>query len=172
MSAKSKYAALASVIAHEAGYINDPQDPGGPTKYGITLRDHSQDIGDLNGDGLIDAADVRLITVDQAVEIYDHQYWDAIHGDELPDAVAFALLDVAVMSGPRTAIKLLQRGLGLDEDGIIGPKTITASQDSTALAKLTGARKGYYARLPGFARYGRGWYARADAVDQEARVYA
>ena len=58
-----------------ATYTNDPEDPGGPTKWGVALNFNRGAIPDKNGDGKIDAADVRLLTREDAMRIYRQNYW-------------------------------------------------------------------------------------------------
>ena len=58
------------IVAREGGYVNDPDDPGGATNYGVTIGTMRRLGRDLNGDGRVDTADVRALTRPQAVAIY------------------------------------------------------------------------------------------------------
>lgn len=152
------------VVREEGGFVNDPKDPGGATKYGISMRSHRTDIGDLDRDGDIDADDVKLLTVDQAIDIYADEYWSGIRGEELPEPMALALLDTAVNCGIGRAIRLLQRAVGLKEDGIFGPATLSQAKTFGSATKLLQERRRFYRSLPGFARYGNGWTARVSRL--------
>jgi len=106
--------AVAMVLRHEGGYANNPNDPGGETSYGISKRSYPN----LN---------IKALTQSQAEEIYRKDYWLAVAGDKIPDQVlAENLLDFAVTSGPKTAVKVLQRILAVTTDGKIGPQTLGA----------------------------------------------
>jgi lysozyme family protein len=67
---------LEDILRREGGYVNNPADKGGPTKYGITQATLAGQgrWGDLNADGRVDQEDVKLLTVDQAKSIYLNQY--------------------------------------------------------------------------------------------------
>ncbi|MDZ7804703.1 glycoside hydrolase family 108 protein [Thiohalophilus sp.] len=106
--------AMAWVIKTEGGYVNDPQDPGGETKYGISRRAHP-------------GIDIKNLTVDEATELYRIDYWDAYRCGELPPAFGLFLFDSVVQHRPGDAVKILQRAIGTTVDGDIGPKTIAAT---------------------------------------------
>lgn len=104
--------ATQKMLVHEGGYTNHPGDPGGPTNFGITIHDFRKHI---NPNGT--AADVRAMTLDQAIRIYDFNYWDKQHCDELPAGLDYAVFDYGVNSGVgrpgvvlRRLLKLKQRG--------------------------------------------------------------
>lgn len=142
--------AVTLILQHEGGEVNDPHDPGGHTKYGISKRAYP----DLN---------IGEITEYDARRIYKTDYWDRIRGDELPEPVAIGVFDMAVNAGNRTAVRLLQRVLGVKDDGIIGPVTIDAASRSDPhwlAVRYAAERISYYAALKGWDRYGRGWSAR------------
>ena len=82
--------AFSLVIGHEGGYVNDPRDPGGETKFGISKKSYPN----LN---------IRLLTLADAKRIYLRDYWNRLQLDRLPDAVRFDLFDAAVNSGLTTA---------------------------------------------------------------------
>lgn len=98
---------------HEGGYVNNPNDPGGPTKYGISLRflkkeGHLID-GDIDNDGDIDMYDIKNMTKEEAYKIYDSCFWsknniDQIDSQELSDMI----FGLCVNMGSNKAIKLLQ----------------------------------------------------------------
>ena len=106
--------AIGFVLSMEGGFVNDPNDKGGATKYGISQRAYP----DL---------DIQHLTEEQAVAIYYQDYWRACRCDELPAAAACLVFDTAVNMGTRTAIRFLQQSLKVVDDGIIGPKTLAAS---------------------------------------------
>lgn len=142
--------AFERVIGHEGGYVNDPRDPGGETKYGISKRAYP-------------FADIKNLTLDQAKEIYRRDYWDRLHLDELPDAIHFDMFDAAVNSGVSAAAKFLQRAAGTTADGVIGKLTISAANgiDPHLLDKrLAGYRLQYLCDLPTFPTFGKGWVRR------------
>ena len=150
--------AVEIVLDHEGGEVNDPNDPGGHTKYGISKRAYPDlDIGEL--------------TKDDAKRIYKSDYWDRIRGDEMPSAVDIGVFDMAVNAGNRTAVQLLQRIVGVTDDGVIGPITLEAvrKHDANWLAvRYAAERISYYAALSQWQRYGRGWTSRVVKTAIEA----
>jgi lysozyme family protein len=139
--------AVANVLKNEGGLVDNPNDPGGLTNFGISQKAYPN----LN---------IRELTQQQASLLYEANYWAPIHGDELPDPVSFALLDFAVDSGPGTAIKALQTSLRLPADGIIGPQTIGACGRPEAVAALSAARIYLLTSLPEWEEFGHGWTMR------------
>ncbi len=101
------------VLRHEGGYVFDPRDAGGETKYGISKR-------------AFPGEDIKALTEARARDLYRTQYWGPIRGDSLPLPVALVVLDFAVNSGVGTASRELQRSIGAAADGVIGPKTLEA----------------------------------------------
>lgn len=106
-------AALYFTLRWEGGLSDHESDRGGLTKYGISQRAYPD-------------VDILNLTEEQAAEIYERDYWLPIQGDSLPEFVAFVLFDHAVNSGPRAAVKALQRLVGTRADGQIGPVTLRA----------------------------------------------
>jgi lysozyme family protein len=142
--------AFQMVVGHEGGISDHPDDPGGLTKYGITSRDYP-------------SLDIRNLTLNQARRIYKSDYWDKIHGDDLPGRVAALVFDSAVNQGVSRATKLMQRALQVQVDGVIGKNTLTAAEnvDPDEFAVLFGAERAlHYASLSTFDTFGRGWMRR------------
>jgi lysozyme family protein len=107
--------AISFVLSHEGGYVNHPNDPGGETKYGISKRSYPNE-------------DIKKLTVDRAKELYHDDYWLHIRGPDLIEPLATPLLDYAVNSGVKRAIRGLQATLRLKRDGEFGPLTLEAVQ--------------------------------------------
>lgn len=152
------------VIIHEAGFVNDPRDPGGKTKFGISdRRDGKVDgLADINGDGKGDKA-IEILTLEDAGNIYKREYWDRCKCDALSPALATALFDTAVNCGNGLAVRLLQRVLRVNDDGVIGPITIRHANNSDqefVVAALLAERQMHYAALKTWKIYGRGWSRR------------
>lgn len=167
--------AIPVVLAHEGGWANHPADPGGATKYGISLRFLRAQGLDMDGDGDVDADDVRGLTPTQAADLYRERFWDAYRYDRIVDSqVAGKVLDVAVNLGPKRAHRLVQRALRecgerVEVDGVFGPKTVSAVNDCEArelLIELCHQQATYYATLvelhPRFAAFAAGWKRRAE----------
>lgn len=115
---------FAYIMESEGGYSNDPKDPGGPTKYGVTLGR----LRDYRGDQSLTAAAVQKLTKVEAREIFRACYWDLVMADELPAGLDYAVVDFGYHSGPARAIKLLQELIGVKVDGVAGPATRAAIQ--------------------------------------------
>jgi hypothetical protein len=116
-----------ALIAREGGYVNHPADRGGPTNCGITRETLAAWRGCP-----VTVDDVKCLTPSEAAEIYRASYYFAPGIDALPPALQAHVFDIAVNSGPKTGIKLLQRalnrlGAGIKEDGVLGPVTKAAA---------------------------------------------
>lgn len=153
----------------EGGWSDHPADPGGLTRWGITLRALRAFGVDLNRDGRIDRADLAAMTEAEAAAFYRRHYWDAIQGDRLPPALALVLYDAAVNQGPGRAIRWLQAALGARVDGIIGPETRGRlaihwpTHQREILRDVLAARALHYSGLAQLAVFGRGWFRRLAA---------
>ena len=181
---KTDVRALAeAIVAREGGYVNDPDDPGGATKYGVTLGTLRRIGGDLDGDGDVDARDVQKLNRDQAVEIFLEHYYRRPRLMALPDVLQPPVFDMYVNAGAQ-AIRILQRllckmGLEVAVDGVLGPQPARAAQRAHQLAPdhLADAygieRRNYYLALadrrPQSRKYARtragrkgGWITRAE----------
>ena len=178
--------AIRRVFHHEGYYSNDPSDPGGATKYGISLR-LAQSIGDLdgdgrldldfNGDGKVDARDIRLLTAEDAVDLYRRIFWQPYLYNKLTPAVAIKTFDLAVNMGHRQAHLILQRGIracsaadAVKEDGVLGPATLRAANrqlSPSLVAAMRSEAAGFYRLLVNNRRASRkylnGWLNRAYA---------
>lgn len=152
---------LAEVLEQEGGYSNDPGDPGGPTKYGITIFDCR-----MYWKHDATAADVRALPLDVAKQIYKSKYWDKISGDVLPSGVDLAVFDYEVNSGTRGPM-VLQRFLDVPDDGVVGPNTLAAlvGKDPTKLiTEICDERLSFLKRLGTWRLFGRGWGRRVAEV--------
>lgn len=152
---KNRELFLDQVRAAEGGFVNDPQDKGGPTNMGVTLetwrrhRGQNQTVDDL-----------KAATWDDMTPIYLASYWNKIRGDDLPGGLDLALGDAVVMSNMGTMVRLLQGILGVEQDGFVGPRTIEAARKADTAAtvrRLFDARLDYLRTLPTWSRFGLGW---------------
>jgi lysozyme family protein len=154
---------LAFTVGSEGGYVNDPNDPGGETKFGISKRQYP----DL---------DIALLTAEDASEIYHDDYWVPMHCDDIPGPLAMCVFDEGVNTGQHEAVLLLQRAVGAQPtDGKIGPNTIAQANRyilPSAIYRFADEREKYYRSLPTFPRYGRGWLLRSDKCRDMALAWA
>jgi lysozyme family protein len=152
--------AFTTLLKHEGGFSDHPADPGGKTRYGITEA-VAREAG-YRGD-------MRELPVALAKRIYKDRYWDAVRAEELPEAIRYAVFDAAVNSGPRQAIRWLQRAVGAKNDGIIGPQTLAAvraADPERLLRRILAQRLRFMAGLPNWPAFGRGWARRiADLME-------
>lgn len=145
------------VVGLEGGYVDDPLDPGGATQWGITRRDHPG--AWANGPP----------TLEQAKDIYRRDYWSKVGCDRLPAPWDLLVFDAAVNMGIYPAVNFVQRALGVEPDGRVGPMTVaackTAGKEQIAIALALRAMR--YAQLRGFERFGRGWLKRTFLIAME-----
>lgn len=172
--------AIRVVFHHEGIYSNDPDDPGGPTMWGWSLR-AARKFGALDGvdfdidnDGDIDVDDIKALTPEDAIEKYDQTHWSNRSLNRLLPHIAVKTLDLSVVMGEPQAVKLLQRSVRacgaarLVDDGLLGPATISAVNKCDEFALLCA----YRAHAAGFfklltvtntksKKYLNGWLNRA-----------
>ena len=128
--------AIPIVLRHEGGFNNVVGDPGGATNFGVSLRWlKSQGLaGDLNHDGDVDIADVKMMTQQDAEGFYRRCWWDKYnYGAILAQAVATKVFDMAVNLGAPRAHKIVQSVLGVVADGVLGPKTLNELNSQPSL---------------------------------------
>ena len=143
------------VLEHEGGYVNDPDDPGGETNFGIAKRSHPD-------------VDIANLTKEGAKEIYYQSYWIKNRVPQMPEDLKHIYFDMCVNQGRGRAIKILQRaanakGAMLEVDGGLGPKTIGAMKN-VELDRVRAYRIKYYAdlvtRRPDLEKFYFGWFRR------------
>ena len=143
--------AFERLMGHEGGYVNDPQDPGGETNWGISKRSYPD-------------VDIKALTREGAKAIYLRDFWSRIHADELHDGVAFQTFDFAINSGIETAVRKLQASVGVADDGYWGPVTeaaVAAMSESDVIMLFVAERLDFWTRLSTWPAFGKGWARRA-----------
>jgi len=158
--------ALAAVLHHEGGYVNHPKDPGGMTNLGVTKRVWEEWVGHE-----VDEKAMRALTPADVGPMYRKKYWDKVCGDNLPAGIDMAVFDLAVNSGPGRAAKMLQKVLGVPEDGMIGPKTLekVGSLDASKLVEDYNAQRlSFLQALSTWETFGKGWGRRVAEVSKDA----
>ncbi len=124
--------AVEKVLRHEGRYVNHPNDPGGATNYGISLRFLKQlgvEEADIDGDGFLTIEDIKAVTKEHAIRFYRLNFWDRYEYHKLPIKLDGKVFNISVNMGPRRAHICLQRavkaagGPKLKQDGILGPKS-------------------------------------------------
>lgn len=171
------------IVAREGGFVNDPDDPGGATKYGVTIHTMRRLGLDLDRDGDVDAGDVQRLTRADAQAIFIEHYYHRPQIDALPETLQASVFDMYVNAGAN-AVKILQRllrdmGQVVAVDGVIGPQTMAAARAAVDaapdhIADAYGiARRNYYLALadrrPASRKFARtrsggkgGWIKRAE----------
>jgi len=163
---------IKDLIELEGGYVNHPNDKGGPTKYGITLKTLTA----YRGHDL-EANDVKLLSKSEAADIYTQNYYLAPGIDQLPDLIQPVTFDMAVNMGPVAAIKLVQQaihklGSPITVDGHLGPRSYQSAviacnvYKTDILRNICLARKEFYRDLvdqdPKQSVFLTGWINRAN----------
>lgn len=169
--------AVKVILAHEGGYSNDLNDPGGITNYGITLRFLQENNIDLNADGTIDGRDIKMMTCAQAIGIYKKYWWDKYKYDNINDQYnATKVFDMAVNIGPVPAHKITQVAINsflqlqtpITVDGLLGDKTFSTMNciiPNDLLIKMRELLTQHYERLIAanhkLETFRKGWMMRA-----------
>lgn len=140
--------AMAFVFRWEGGLVDDPDDPGGLTNYGISFKYH----GYLGRDG------VKNMTPQKAAAIYRVEYWDRVGGDKLPWPLNLAAFDAAINPGLARALAFLDRALKSDK----------GSKEKAQI--ICNMRRAYYSHLvfknKKMAKYEKGWNNRVKDLER------
>jgi len=140
--------AFSRLIDSEGGYTNNPADPGGETKFGISKRSYPD-------------VDIANLTLDGAKAIYMRDFWNPL-GDAHP-AIKFQCFDFAVNSGIGTAIRKLQLAVGVADDGHWGPQSAAALAGmdlNDVLMRFAAQRLIFMTSLSTWDSFGKGWARR------------
>lgn len=142
------------------GYVNDPDDTGGETKFGVAKSANPE----LN---------IATLTYAQAKEIYKRNYWVKCRCGELTEKLATHVFDAAVNHGTTTAIKMLQRAVNVSDDGLLGPKTIAAIQalpEKQVVYFFIQHRRNFYLKIvernPSQMKFLKGWMNRLNELEK------
>ena len=157
---------MARLLDHEGGYVNHAEDPGGETNLGVTRAVYEQYVGRQVMDG-----EMKGLTHDDVYPIYKENYWDRVRGDDLPSGVDWAVFDFCVNSGVSRSAKALQRIVGVEQDGGIGPMTLQAVleiEPAEIIEQMHHMRDSFYRSLSTFDTFGRGWIRRNDETKEQA----
>lgn len=150
------------LIGHEGGYVFDPRDPGGETKFGICKRSYP-------------ALNIKALDIGTAKAIYRKDFWQPL-GDECHPAIRFQAFDFAVNSGISTALRKLQQAIHVADDGHFGPVSRDALAQipvSDVLFLYLAVRLDFLASLSTWPAFGKGWARRIaqnmrySAIDNE-----
>lgn len=145
MSDRALYC-ITIVIDAEGGYVNDPNDPGGETKFGISKAAYPN-------------VDIQNLTIEQAQYYYQRDYWNPVLADKLPSPLDLYVFDAAVNQGVGRAIRILQEACKIPVDGYIGGQTLAAAahlQPKMYLAQ----RVLHYVQDSDWDTEGKGWMMR------------
>ena len=142
--------AINRVLSHEGGYINDKNDPGGETQWGISKRSYP-------------SVSIKELTRNQAIAIYYRDFWLKAHCEELSDGAGYQLMDSAVNSGISQSIRFMQRAIGVADDGVYGPVTLAAIRKVTEtdfIMLFIAERLEFMTKLKNWTNHGKGWARR------------
>lgn len=166
--------AIPTVLRHEGGLVNNKNDPGGITNFGVSLRwlktiGSPFHDGDFDHDGVVGPDDIRKMTKEDACRIYRHYWWDKYHYERIDcQLLATKVFDTAVNMGAVWATKILQRAVGVEDDGKLGPATIAAANAAALLdviPRYQDAQWAHYKSImeknPHLAEFAHGWENRA-----------
>lgn len=150
------------LIENEGSYTNNYNDRGNwtsgvvgkgeqrGTKYGISAMSYP-------------FLDIKNLTIDDVKKIYKKDWWDKLRLDDLPEEIAFDMFDMAVNSGISNSVKTLQKTIGTNVDGIIGPNTIKLSNQYNPIrlvAHFNAHRLLFMTNISTWDTFGKGWSRR------------
>ena len=162
---------IPKILKFEGGFVDDKDDHGGATNMGVTLATWKALGYDKNGDGVINAEDIKLLNVDDFTGVLKKYYWDKWHGDDIKSQGTAELLTDWIWASGAHGIKIPQRFLGLHEDGIVGPATLRVINEfrdqKTLFTALQIERIKYVQRIadndPSQQKFLKGWERRINS---------
>jgi len=142
-------------LAHEGGYVNDPNDPGGETNFGISRK-------------FLDSIDhihinIAELSQDEAISYYEAYFWPGYLDNVESYTLRLMLFDFGVNAGTNRAAKTFQKALRVPEDGIIGPVTLSRAnraQKLHAIKRFAEEILLFYGSLTTFKHFGKSWVRR------------
>ena len=144
------------ILRNEGGYVWNINDPGGETNFGIAKKFYPNE-------------DIKNMTIPRATYLYYRDYWLPMNLKGFKnEELVLQVFDFGINAGIRRSIKLLQRLVGVIDDGFVGPITtkIINDQDSDIVKKFKNRRRIYYMNLaaqkPKLEVFLRGWLRRVD----------
>ena len=153
------------VLKHEGGYVDDPDDRGGATNWGVTQAVYENYVGYK-----CDKEEIKKMTQETAEEIYFEKYWKPSRAEKLPEEIRQTYFDMVVNFGKRGAAKVLQQTCNgkntykIKVDGMVGTATISASKNVEP-DRLRAYRVLKFASIvikkPTQEKYWFGWFRRA-----------
>jgi lysozyme family protein len=166
--------ALALVLKSEGGFTTDVRDPGnklpdgreGSTNLGVTQANWEAFVGHP-----VSWNDMRALNPTTVAPFYKRKYWDLVHGDDLPMGLDYLMFDFAINAGPGMAIKTIQKAVGVNPDGALGPLTLSAIRAipvAQLIERFSDAKEAFYKGLKQFPIYGKGWLSRVAQVEVNA----
>jgi|SRR5579859_1138432 len=144
--------AIPITLVHEGGFVNDPADPGGATKYGVTQKD----LDETRVDYPSYPVNVADLTEEQAASWYEtttkpEQFNNPLYWQIEDQNIASKLFDLGVLFGVREAVKILQIVLAPvfpelgAPDGVFGPHTLAAVNQSDSASLLNAYKTAFVA---------------------------
>lgn len=139
------------VLEREGGFVDHPSDRGGATKFGVTIGTLRRHGIDVDGDGDVDADDVKSLPLESAKRLYKKEYWNPSQAELLPPQLRDLYFDMCINHGLRNAARMLQKaavasGRVIKIDGVIGEQTLRASE-LVPLVTLVRERARFYCRI-------------------------
>ena len=157
------------IYTDEGPYSNDPGDNGGMTTWGITENEWAEWRGAKHSTEV----EMRHLTKAEAAQVYTAWYWLPLYCDPLPSGIDYFQLDSGLLHGIGRAIKWLQIVTNTPQDGVMGPKTmsaIRAMKPGDVIDGLVELRRRRIRTHPDYARFGRGWTNRLTRVTARAKA--
>jgi len=160
--------AIRKTLDHEGGFVDHPDDPGGATNFGISLRWYKQSI-----DPHATVDDIKTLSLDDAKTLYRDHFWIDAYDRIFSEKVAAKVFDMHVNMGKKQAHLIAQRaaqacGAGIEDDGVIGQLTVAAingASEEAMMAALRATQAAFYrdlaTRRPQFQSFIKGWLRRA-----------
>ena len=157
------------LMLHEGGYVNHPNDPGGETNWGVTKNVYERWVGRKAKED-----EMKNLTQEDVKPIYRQNYWLRFKCDKLPSGIDHFVMDFCVNAGNRGA-KTLQKAIGAEPDGAIGPKTLSLLERQSTeyvIEKMHEIRQEFYESLKTFETFGKGRTRRNDEAMHQAKEMA
>jgi lysozyme family protein len=161
--------ALEFVLRWEAGYVNNPNDPGGATNKGIIQKEYDA----YRTEKKLSNRSVKEIEDTEVRDIYENKYWKMGHCDVMNDKLSLVHFDTIVNVGITQGAKFLQRCLKVKDDGKIGNgtlKALNASNQDSLIPIYLNQRKSFYQKIvnvnPKLQIFLKGWINRVNSVEK------